>query len=79
MGYAGKLDDVTIKSLQQNSFLLIGVGQHTSSQLSSSETTPPPHAKAHTPSNNAVGFGIADLVELLHRERVRVRSAMITA
>jgi hypothetical protein len=51
IGYVGKLDDFTIKPLQQESFLLTGVGQHTSSRLSPSETmTLPPHVKPHTPS-----------------------------
>jgi hypothetical protein len=53
-GYVGKLDDFTIKPLQQESFLLTRISQRTSSRLSSSGTTTlPPHAYAHTPSNNA--------------------------
>jgi hypothetical protein len=54
IGYVGKLDDFTLKPLQQESLLLTGVGQHPSFQLSlSSTTTLPLHAKAHTPSHNA--------------------------
>jgi hypothetical protein len=39
IGHVGKIDDFTIKPLQQHSFLLTGSSRHTSSRLSSSETT----------------------------------------
>ena len=54
MGYVGKLDEFTIKPLQQDSFLLTGEGHRTSSRLSSSGPTMlAPCAKAHSPCNNA--------------------------
>jgi len=39
IGHIGKIDDFTIKLLQQHSFLLTGFSQHTSSRLSSGGTT----------------------------------------
>jgi hypothetical protein len=39
VGHIGKIDDFTIKPLQQHSFLLTGFSRHTSSRLSSSGTT----------------------------------------
>jgi hypothetical protein len=39
IGHVGKIDDFAIKPLQQHSFLLTGSSRHTSSRLSSSETT----------------------------------------
>ena len=38
IGRFGKIDDFTIKPLQQHSFVVTGFSQHTSSQLSSSST-----------------------------------------
>jgi len=38
IGYVGKIDDFTIKPLQQHSFLLTGFSRHPSSQLFSSST-----------------------------------------
>ena len=38
IGYVGKIDDSTIKPLQQHSFLLTGFSRHPSSQLTSSGT-----------------------------------------
>jgi hypothetical protein len=54
IGYVGKLDDFTIKPLQQESLLLTGVCHHPISQLSPGRTlTLPRHASARTPSNDA--------------------------
>jgi hypothetical protein len=39
IGRVGKIDDFTIKPLQQNSFLVTGLSRRTSSRLSSSGTT----------------------------------------
>jgi hypothetical protein len=53
IGCVGKLDDFTIKPLQQESLLLTGVCQHPLSRLSASGTpTLPLDAKAHTSSMN---------------------------
>ncbi|KIM92946.1 hypothetical protein OIDMADRAFT_36189 [Oidiodendron maius Zn] len=53
IGYIGKLDDITIKPLQKESFLLTGVGHYTSSRVSPSERkTLPPHAKLHILDND---------------------------
>jgi hypothetical protein len=39
IGYVGKIDDFTIKPIEQHSFLLTGFGRHTSSQPSSDRGT----------------------------------------
>jgi hypothetical protein len=76
IGYAGKQEDYTIKPLQRGLFLVAGISQHTSSRVSSSETTTlSPHAKAYSPSKNAsrtrLQHGTAGRA-LIHCERVRV-------
>jgi hypothetical protein len=54
IGYAGKLEDFTIKPLQQESLLLIGECHHLSSHLSPGRPpTRPRHASARTTNNDA--------------------------
>jgi hypothetical protein len=46
IGYVGKIDDFTIKPMEQHSFLVTGFSRHTSSRLSSSGTILPTAAEA---------------------------------
>jgi hypothetical protein len=46
IGHVGKIDDFTIKPVEQHSFLLTGFSRHTSSPLSSSSTTVSTSAEA---------------------------------
>jgi hypothetical protein len=51
--YIGKLDDITIKPLQKESFLLTGVGNYTLSRVLPGERgTLPLHTKLHTLDND---------------------------
>jgi hypothetical protein len=53
IGHVGKINDFTIKPLQQHSFLLTGFSRHTSSRLSSSDTTVLTVAEANRIHNDA--------------------------
>jgi hypothetical protein len=54
IGHVGKIDDFTIKPLQQHSFLLTGFSRHTSSRLSSSGKTVLTPAKANCVHDDAM-------------------------
>ena len=82
IGHIGKIDDFTIKPLQQHSFLLTGFSWHTSSQLSSSGTIQPTTAKAdpilyNAPSTILQHGRIVD-TSTLTRQGVSQQAAMMT-
>jgi hypothetical protein len=82
IGHVGKIDDFTIKPLQQYSFLLTGFSRHISSRLSSSGTTLSTAAEADLSTTMRLqpnsSMAEPSIPGLLHGEGVSQQAAMTT-